>query len=157
MENIFKETRKKMNMTQQEMANYLGMSRRTYQNYENDSNITNRRKHEMLKNKMKSMLVDENIGILSISQIKEKAVPICKEYGLEYCYLFGSYAKNKATERSDVDLLVSGDASGLRFYGLVETFRKSLGKNVDVLDINQLENNKSLINEILKDGIKLYG
>ena len=28
-------------------------------------------------------------------------------YSIDYCYLFGSYAKGKATEVSDVDLLIS--------------------------------------------------
>ena len=43
-----------------------------------------------------------------------------------------------------------------KFYGLVERLRNSLNKKVDVLDINQLVNNKELLNEILKDGIKIY-
>lgn len=46
---------------------------------------------------------------------------------------------------------------GLKFYGLVEEIRTALHKKVDVLDINQLKNNMELIQEILKDGIKIYG
>ena len=77
-------------------------------------------------------------------------------YDVEYCYLFGSYARGEAIEKSDVDLLVSTSITGLKFYGLVERLRNSLNKKVDVLDINQLVNNKELLNEILKDGIKIY-
>ena len=57
---------------------------------------------------------------------------------------------------SDVDLIVSTSITGLKFYGLVERLRVNLNKKVDVLDINQLVNNKDLLNEILKDGIKIY-
>ena len=56
-----------------------------------------------------------------------------------------------------MDLLVSVNVKGLKFYGLVEELRTALHKKVDVLDINQLKNNMELIQEILKDGIKIYG
>jgi hypothetical protein len=40
---------------------------------------------------------------------------------------------------------------------MVEELRTKLHKNVDVLDINQLNNNIELAKEILKEGIKIYG
>ena len=46
---------------------------------------------------------------------------------------------------------------GLDFYGLVEEIRASLHKKIDLLDVKQLQNNLELIEEILKDGIKIYG
>ena len=78
-------------------------------------------------------------------------------YDVGYCYLFGSYAKGKATEKSDVDLLVSTSVTGIRFYDLIEALREELGKKLDVLDLGQLSGNDELVNEILKDGIKVYG
>ena len=56
-----------------------------------------------------------------------------------------------------MDLLVSGNVKGLRFYELVEEIRLTLCKKVDVLDINQLKDNIELIEEVLKEGIKIYG
>ena len=76
---------------------------------------------------------------------------------VKYCILFGSYAKGKETPTSDVDLLISANIKGLKFYGLVEELRVALHKKVDVLDMNQLKNNLELTEEILKDGIKIYG
>ena len=73
------------------------------------------------------------------------------------CYLFGSYAKGYATEKSDVDLLVDTDITGLDFFGLVEEFRESLHKKVDLLRLEDIRDNKEILLEILKDGIKLYG
>lgn len=58
---------------------------------------------------------------------------------------------------SDVDLLISANITGLKFYGLVEEIRTSLHKKVDVLDVNQLKDNIELLNEILKDGVKICG
>lgn len=71
--------------------------------------------------------------------------------------MFGSYAKGKATPKSDVDLLIYTNETGLKFFGLVEDLRNSLKKQVDVLDQKQIANNFELTNEILKDGIKIYG
>jgi len=39
----------------------------------------------------------------------------------------------------------------------VEDIRTALRKKVDVLDINQLKDNFELTQEILKDGVKIYG
>lgn len=64
---------------------------------------------------------------------------------------------NTATEASDVDLLISTNVRGLKFYGLVEEIRSALHKKVDVLDLNQLRDNFELTKEILRDGIKIYG
>ena len=69
---------------------------------------------------------------------------------------FGSYAKGTANDNSDVDLMVKTDISGLKFYDLIEKLREELNKKVDLLNFEQLNNNPDLINEILKDGIKIY-
>ena len=45
----------------------------------------------------------------------------------------------------------------MRFYDLVEAVREGLRKQVDVLNYEQLKDNPNLVNEILKDGIKIYG
>ena len=76
---------------------------------------------------------------------------------MKYAYLFGSYAKGRATGVSDVDILVSTSVTGIEFFGLVEELRTELHKKVDVLDKNQLKENLELTEEILKNGIKIYG
>ena len=78
------------------------------------------------------------------------------EYDVKYCILFGSYAKGKATEKSDVDLLISTEIVGLRFFGIAERLRETLHKKVDLLDLRQLADNQALIDEILKDGVRVY-
>ena len=80
-----------------------------------------------------------------------------KKYDVDYCFLFGSYAKGKAKENSDVDLLMSTNVKGMYFFGLVEDLRESLNNKVDVLNLAQLNNNLVLVSEILKNGIKIYG
>ena len=45
----------------------------------------------------------------------------------------------------------------MRFYEMVEELREGLKKKVDALNLDQLRDNLELLNEILKDGIKIYG
>ena len=92
-----------------------------------------------------------------LEKITEKIRPVAQKYSLLYVWVFGSYAKNKQKESSDIDLLISGNVTGLKFYGLVEKLRENLHKKVDLLDLKQLNNNQELLNEILKYGIKIYG
>ena len=145
-------------MTQKEVAELVGMSLRSYKSYENDENKKNTFKYNFIMEQLfKINFVDEEHGVLELEEI----VSICKEvlekYQVDFCYLFGSYAKGEATPTSDIDLFISSNVSGLRFYGLVEELRLNLHKKVDVLDFNQLNGNMELTKEILKDGIKIYG
>lgn len=103
------------------------------------------------------LFIDEEHGVLTIEDIKRKCEKVFEQYDVKFCYLFGSYAKGKEKPESDVDLLISANVRGLMFYGLVEELRVALCKKVDVLDINQLRNNIELTEEILRDGIKIYG
>ena len=56
-----------------------------------------------------------------------------------------------------MDLLIATDITGLKFFGLVDRLKTALQKNVDVMTTEQLKENKVLIEEILKNGIKIYG
>jgi len=153
-----KELRIQKGLTQTESAKYLGISLRTYQNYENDEQKSGSYKYTYMLEKLSSFgFVDEENGLLTIDVIKAVCNDVLSNYDVSYCYLFGSYAKGKANEKSDVDLLINTTASGLSFYELVESLRESLKKKVDILNQSQLKDNLDLVNEILKDGIKIYG
>ena len=153
-----KDVRLQHNLTQEKAAKILGVTRRTYINYELGKIDENSLKYKfVIETLNKANLIDEDHGILTIEQIKNICNEIFKAYDVEYCYLFGSYAKGKASEKSDIDLLVSMPINGLKFFELIELLREKLMKKVDLLDITQLNNNPSLVQEILRDGIKIYG
>ncbi len=153
-----KELRKHKKLTQAECAKYLDIPLRTYQNYEMDFSKATSMKYAFMMQKLEKYgFIDETHGILTIEQIRDICTSIFNDFDIEYCYLFGSYAKGRATEISDVDLLISSSVSGMMFYELVETLREGLHKKVDVLNQEQLKDNPHLMNEILKDGVKIYG
>ena len=153
-----KEIRLRAHLTQAQAAEKLGISLRSYKTYETDTTKEDTIKYQYLTEKLaRETLVDENHGKLSIKEIKAACSAVLVQYPIRWCYLFGSYAKGTATEKSDVDLVISDGVDGLRFYGLVEALKTSLRKNVDVLTPEQLSKNTELLNEVMQDGVKIYG
>ena len=121
MEKTLKVIRKEKNLTQEQAAKLVSVSLRSYKTYENDTSKIGSLKYEYMLEKLERYnLLDEEHGLLSQSQIKDFCEPVFKEYQISYAYLFGSYAKKTAKETSDVDILVSSEVKGLRFYGFVE-------------------------------------
>ncbi len=153
-----KELRLSKGITQSKAAALLGVSLRSYKQYENDENKINTIKYNYMCNELgKIGYIDEEHGLLSLDEITNKVTMVLSKYDVSYCYLFGSYAKGEATEKSDVDLLVSTNVTGMAFYGLAEALREELHKKIDLLNLEQLNNNKELLNDILGKGIKIYG
>ena len=153
-----RELRNNKGITQQKAADFVDIPLRTYSNYENDPRKQTTLKYKYIMEKLHTYgYVDEENGVLAVEDIKAICVEIFSRYHVEYCYLFGSYAKGKATPTSDVDLFVNTEVTGLAFFGLVEELREGLKKKVDVLDQRQIAENFELANEIFKDGIKIYG
>lgn len=153
-----REIRKNKNLTQIEAAELLGISLRSYKSYENDGNKENTTKYDNYCLILETLnRVDEEHSILKIDEIKKKVSFVMKKYQIKRCYLFGSYAKGNPNEKSDVDLAINSEITGLDFYGLVEELRNILLKKVDLIRINDLNNNPQLAMEILKDGILICG
>lgn len=155
------ETRKQYNITQLEVATLLGIPVRTYIRYEQDDNYGSQLKRQTMINLINNQYeITEDKGLLSVEQIKKELETLFdNQYKgvIEFCYLFGSYAKGYATEKSDVDLCISSSLTGIRIAGLAESIRSVLHKRIDLIRFDTLKDNLDLINEIMKDGIKIYG
>lgn len=156
-----KELRIEYKLSQLNAANILGIPERTYRRYETDDNYgSDIKRRAFIETIIKHCEITEEKGLLSIEMIKEKVTSLFdSEYSgqIDFCYLFGSYAKGFANEKSDVDLYVSSSLTGLRFVGLIEKLRQALHKKVDLIRNSELSNNIELVNEIMKGGIKIYG
>lgn len=96
-------------------------------------------------------------GILTLGYIKDALNSVLNGYDIGFVYLFGSYAKGKATENSDVDLLISTNVDGLAFFGLAGRLEEALHKKVDLIRLKDLKDNEQLVAEIFKTGVKIYG
>ena len=155
---LLRDVRNDFNLTQKEAALSIGVPLRTYIRYEKSGDEKNLKYVKMIELLKEKFEITENKGILSIETIRKVLTPIFEEYGeeIDFCYLFGSYAKGYETEESDVDLCVSARITGLSFVGLIDKIHSGLKKKVDVLRLNDICGNYELLNEIMKDGIKIY-
>ena len=96
--------------------------------------------------------------MLTIEKIKEIITPICKKYGVKRAYLFGSYAHNEATEKSDVDIRIeSGKIRGLfQLSGFRLDLVEALGTEVDLLSVLPDPQFKRFRENLKRDEILLY-
>lgn len=156
-----KEKRISYGLSQLEASSIIDVNIRTYRRYESDDSYGDELKRRMFMQILdEHCLINEEKGLLSIETIKSIVGKLFTDKykdEIDFCYLFGSYAKGKAKENSDVDLYVSSSLTGLDFVGLIEELRLALHKKVDVIRSSELSNNISLVNEIMKSGIKIYG
>jgi hypothetical protein len=152
--------RKQYKVSQTEIANLLSIPVRTYIRYEQNNNYGSSLKRQtMIKLILDKYEITEEKGLLTIEQIKEKLgqlFDVQYKDTIKFCYLFGSYAKGYATEQSDIDLCVETSLQGLDVFGLIEDIRNLLHKKIDLIRFDTLKNNFNLVNEIMKDGIKIY-
>lgn len=155
-----KQLRLQLGFSQEEAARILKISRRTYQNYEyaNESNETKNIKICTQKfQRMKT--INRTCGILTLKDIVKKTANVFKKYPLVECaYLFGSYARKEASEKSDVDIMViAPEASYLELGGLQIDISQALLKDVDIVTLSQISDNVLFLSEILTKGVKIYG
>ena len=155
------ELRKEYKLSQADAASILKIPLRTYIRYEKDNEYgSDLKRRMMVVSLMENCEITETKGLLSIETITKAITDLFNsEYKgqIEFCYLFGSYAKGYAKENSDIDLCVSTSLTGLSFVGLSESIRNVLKKKIDLIRFSNLNNNLALTNEIMKDGIKIYG
>ena len=155
MENVLRQKRKELGLTQEQAAKACGVSRRTYQTYEEKEtlNATYDDIYVTLDN-----LRREKKFVHSISSIKKICRPIFKSVPeVECAYLFGSYARGEDTFESDIDILVVCKPIGLRFFNMAAELDAALGKEVDLQTHRQLiGHDTSFLESVLKDGIKIY-
>ena len=101
-------------------------------------------------------LISETTGILTLDFIRKSVLSVIDHYDIQYCYLFGSYAKGNPTPSSDVDLFIdANDIHGLDFYGVIEQLQDSLQKTVDLITFHDFSSNLHLQMEVLSHGVRL--
>ena len=81
-----------------------------------------------------------------------------KKFDVKRAILFGSYAKNNPTAKSDIDLVVDSEGKLLNiyFYGLLEDLIQKLQKDVDLFEISEIQKDSRIYNDIQKEGIVVY-
>ncbi len=94
--------------------------------------------------------------MLTIEEIRERIYPIAKKYGVKKVYLFGSYARGEATEKSDVDLRI--EKGRIKDFFMLSGFHMDtseiLKKQVDLLSV--LPEHKAFRENLKRDEVMIY-
>lgn len=96
---------------------------------------------------------------MTLKEIREAALPACREFGVKRLDAFGSAARGTATASSDVDLLVEfkepNRTPARRFFGLLHQLEDVLARDVDLLTVEGLRN-PYFKRRVLEERVPIY-
>ena len=96
--------------------------------------------------------------VYTIEEIRAKAVPIAKKYGVKKLSLFGSYARGEADAQSDLDFMYDSGSgkiqSTFEYVEFVYDLEDEFGCHVDLVSTGIRD--KKFLAEIEEDEVILY-
>lgn len=111
---------------------------------------------------IKEKLVNEDLElsdkIYTLDEIKEIVYNVVKDKPVYEVILFGSYAKNNADEKSDLDFIIDSNDyySSLKIFNIISDMELAFKKAIDLYEKSGLEFNHIMKDEIEKNGIVIY-
>lgn len=96
--------------------------------------------------------------IYTIEEIKEMLKELLKDKPVYQVILFGSYAKQKATKKSDIDLLIDtkSELRGFALLKLIYQIEEKLQKNIDGFEKYEIIEDSLIDKEIKETGVVVY-
>jgi predicted nucleotidyltransferase len=104
--------------------------------------------------------------VYTLEELEQKIAPIAQKYDVPVVYIFGSYARNQATDDSDVDVLINRKGSKLvtmfdlgAFYNDLD---ESLGKTLDLVTEDALTQDEVkrrtpwFLDNLQRERVKIY-
>ena len=94
--------------------------------------------------------------VYTLEEIKAKAIPIAKKYGVKNLSLFGSYARGEADAQSDLDFLYDkvNSKEMFAYFGFVQAMEDEFKCHVDL--VSDGISDKKFLSEIKNDEVLLY-
>ena len=103
--------------------------------------------------------------IYTLAEIKNKVMPILEKYRIPAMYLFGSYARENATEDSDIVFLIDTTGTdltsllrlGALYCDLEETFQKPIDLITvgAIMQESTMESDIDFRNTVLRERVRL--
>lgn len=95
--------------------------------------------------------------MVELKRIEEIMKELLRKYHAESAVVFGSYARGDATEESDIDVIIYGGDKFKKtdIFILAEDFRELIGKDADVFEISEVNQETDFYNNILQEGIRI--
>ena len=96
--------------------------------------------------------------VITLNEIKHLVTPVMKQFPVKTLTLYGSYARNEATEESDIDFIVDSNDEllGWGLCSLLGELAEVLPKPFHCYEKSMIVNNGELLNNIQKNGVVLY-
>lgn len=96
--------------------------------------------------------------MLTVEEIKNKCKDVFENYDyIKQAFLFGSYARNEATDKSDVDVLIClSRFVGWDYFSLYDKLEDAFGKRVDLITEKEMIADPGLLKQIGKDKVIIY-
>lgn len=100
---------------------------------------------------------DVKTDICSREELTSVILSLLRKYKAEKAILFGSYAREEADEASDIDLIVIGgnDFIPTDVFCIAEELHQALGKEVDVYELREIEQDSDFYRTILSEGVQI--
>ncbi len=104
--------------------------------------------------------------VYTLDELKKRITPVAEKYRLKAVYIFGSYARNEATDDSDVDILVDLEGSivrGWKMGGVYNDLEECLEKKIDLVTVKTLEDEMTylrtpkFVDSLNRERMKIYG
>jgi len=96
--------------------------------------------------------------VYTIEELKKILSDILKDFAVKKAILFGSYAKNLQTKKSDIDIVIDSEGKllNINFYGLLEEIVEKTNKKIDLFEISEIKQGSPIYESIEKEGIVVY-
>jgi predicted nucleotidyltransferase len=94
-------------------------------------------------------------SVRTLEEIKQLIFPVVSKYDVDRVYIFGSYARGEANERSDVDMRI--DADKIRAFdlcGLMARLERALKTPIDVIPTDSMS--KEFLDSIRNEEVMVY-
>ena len=93
--------------------------------------------------------------IFTLESITAMVKPLAEKYHVKEIYLFGSYARGEADEKSDLDFLVFGGENFklTNVLALGEDLREVLKKKVDIFEIREVNQDSEFYKTIMREKV----
>ncbi len=96
-----------------------------------------------------------NERIFTAEDIKILVKPLAEKYHIQEVYIFGSYARGDATEKSDLDFLIFGGENfkPTMIFSFAEELRELIKKTVDVFEIRELNIDSEFYKNVMQEKV----
>lgn len=158
---LLKEHRQEYMITQKQLSDLTDIPLRTIENWESGKRKPSPWVEKLIQAYLRQYpkndqgIVTESLGTYTLDQIKQILLQLSHYQYVNRLILFGSYAHQKAHALSDIDIVVDGTISGLRYFGYLDDLANAFVKKVDLIHIKQIKKDSPLFQEILK-GVIVY-